>query len=399
MDVLAALARKRSLNLFPIENRLSPRAAAALATDAVNRYPYSETPVAVYGDVTGLKDVYDHCVDLTKEFYGARHAFVQFLSGLHTMHTVLTAVTPPGGRVMVLAPEDGGHYATGTICEGFGHTVDHLPFDRRNLEIDYAGLAARVAEHPVDVIYLDYSTALRFPDARALRAAAPEAVICLDASHLLGLLPVAPETLVLDGGFDSVSGSTHKTLPGPQKGLLVTNSDAIAEQVAARIPFTASSSHSASVGSLAITLEELLPHRYDYAHQVIANARQLARELARRGFEVAGERIGWTDTHQVWVHMPEANTPHEWGRLLTHTDIRTTTVVLPSNARPGLRLGSQELTRWGMKEDDMAQVAELLARLLLRGEGSRAVASDVGRLAEAFPGVAYVEQPAPVPAG
>lgn len=192
MDVLAALQRKDSLNLFPIENRLSPRAAAALASDAVNRYPYSETPVAVYGDVTGLNDVYDYCVDLTKEFYGARHAFVQFLSGLHTMHTVLTSVTPPGGRVMVLAPEDGGHYATVTICESFGYRVDFVPFDRQRLEIDHAALAARVAKQPVDVVYLDASTVLRFPDARALRAAAPDATICLDASHLLGLLPAAP---------------------------------------------------------------------------------------------------------------------------------------------------------------------------------------------------------------
>ncbi|MEU2794537.1 serine hydroxymethyltransferase [Streptomyces sp. NPDC007100] len=394
MDVLAALQRKPSLNLFPIENRLSPRAAAALATDAVNRYPYSETPVAVYGDVSGLSAVYDYCVDLTKEFYGARHAFVQFLSGLHTMHTVLTAVAPPGGRVMVLAPEDGGHYATITICEGFGYEVEALPFDRQRLEIDHAALAARVAERPVDVIYLDASSTLRFPDARALRAAAPDALICLDASHLLGLLPAAPQTLVLDGGFDSISGSTHKTLPGPQKGLLVTNSDSIAEKMAARIPFTASSSHSASVGSLAITLEELLPHRAEYAHQVIANARRLARELAERGFDVAGEQFGYTDTHQVWVHLPEANTPHEWGRLLTQTDIRTTTVVLPSSARSGLRLGTQELTRWGMKEDDMAQVAELLARLLLRAEDSGKVAADVAELALAFPGVAYAGQSA-----
>ncbi|MET8451524.1 serine hydroxymethyltransferase [Streptomyces sp. NPDC005209] len=399
MDVLATLRRKDSLNLFPIENRLSPRAAAALASDAVNRYPYSETPVAVYGDVTGLNDVYDYCVDLTKEFYGARHAFVQFLSGLHTMHTVLTALTPPGGRVMVLAPEDGGHYATVTICEGFGHQVDFVPFDRQRLEIDHAALAARVAKQPVDVIYLDASTALRFPDARALRAAAPDATICLDASHLLGLLPAAPDTLVLDGGFDSISGSTHKTLPGPQKGLLVTNSDALAEKVGARIPFTASSSHSASVGSLAITLEELLPHRVEYARQIIANARRLAHELVERGFDVAGAHFGYTDTHQVWVHLPEDSTPHAWGRLLTSSDIRTTTVVLPSNARSGLRLGTQELTRWGMKEDDMTAVAELLARLLLRGEDSAKVAADVADLARAFPGVAYAEQSAPVAVG
>ncbi|MFI8459484.1 serine hydroxymethyltransferase [Kitasatospora sp. NPDC085464] len=396
MDVLATLERKHSLNLFPIENRLSPRAAAALASDAVNRYPYSETDVAVYGDVSDLNAVYDHCVSLTKEFYGARHAYVQFLSGLHTMHTVLTAVTPPGGRVMVIAPEDGGHYATVTICQGFGYRVEYVPFDRQNLEIDYTALAERTAEHPADVIYLDASTVLRMPDARALRAAAPGAVLCLDASHLLGLLPAAPGTLVLDGGFDSISGSTHKTLPGPQKGLLVTNSDAIAEQVGARIPFTASSSHSASVGSLAITLEELLPHRGDYARQVIANARELARQLAARGFDVAGEAFGFTDTHQVWVHHPGGNTPHEWGRLLTATDIRTTTVVLPSTASSGLRLGTQELTRWGMTEDDMTTVAELLARLLLRGEQSRSVAADVRDLARSFPGVAFADRPAPL---
>ncbi|MDX3246938.1 serine hydroxymethyltransferase [Streptomyces sp. ME18-1-4] len=398
MDVLATLRQKPSLNLFPIENRLSPRALEALATDANNRYPYSETPVAVYGDVTGLNDVYEYCVELTKRFYGARHGFVNFLSGLHTMHTVITAVARPGDRVMLLAPEDGGHYATDTICAGYGYEREFLPFDRAAMEIDYAKLAVRVVERPVDLIYLDASSTLRFPDARALRAAAPDALICLDASHLLGLLPVAPQTLVLDGGFDSISGSTHKTLPGPQKGLLVTNSDTMADKVAARIPYTASSSHSANVGALAVTLEELLPHRAAYAQQVIANARALGRELAGRGFDVAGASFGHTDTHQVWVHFPEGNTPHEWGRTLTAAAIRTTTVVLPSNAQPGLRLGTQELTRWGMREQDMSAVAELLARLLLRGESIESVTGDVAELALSFPGVAFAGALEPVTA-
>jgi glycine/serine hydroxymethyltransferase len=93
--------------------------------------------------------------------------------------------------------------------------------------------------------------------------------------------------------------------------------------------------------------------------------------------------------------MPASNTPHDWGRLLTRADIRSTTVVLPSNARSGLRLGTQELTRWGMKEQDMEVVADLMARLLLRGEDLRAVAADVSELAAAFPGVAYATQPEP----
>lgn len=91
---------------------MSPRALAALATDASNRYPCSETPVAVYGDVSGLNGVYAYCAELTRRFHGARHAFVKFLSGLHTMRTVITAVARPGDRVMTPAPEDGGHYAT-----------------------------------------------------------------------------------------------------------------------------------------------------------------------------------------------------------------------------------------------------------------------------------------------
>jgi glycine hydroxymethyltransferase len=397
MDILAALRQKPSLNLFPIENRLSPRALAALATDANNRYPYSETPVAVYGDVSGLNDVYTYCTELTRRYYGARHAFVNFLSGLHTMHTVITAVAGPGNHVMTLAPEDGGHYATHTICQGYGYDCEFLPFDRDALEIDYAKLAARVAERPVDLIYLDASTTLRFPDARALRAAAPDALICLDASHLLGLLPVAPQTLVLDGGFDSISGSTHKTMPGPQKGLFVTNSDMMAEKIAARIPFTASSSHSANIGALAITLEELLPHRTAYANQIVANARALAAELVGHGFDVAGDpSYGYTETHQVWVQFPEGNTPHEWGRALTAADIRTTTVVLPSNARSGLRFGTQELTRWGMKESDMGVVAELIARVLLRGEDPESVARDAAELAGCYPGVAFAGELEPV---
>ncbi|WP_328936922.1 serine hydroxymethyltransferase [Streptomyces tauricus] len=396
MDVLATLRRQPSLNLFPIENRLSPRALEALSSDANNRYPYSETDVAVYGDVTGLNDVFTYCTDLTKQFYGARHAYVNFLSGLHTMHTVITAVATAGDRVMVLAPEDGGHYATATICRGYGHEVDFLPFDRGTLEIDYAKLATTVAERPVDLIYLDASSMLRFPDARALRAAAPDALICLDASHLLGLLPVAPQTLVLDGGFDSISGSTHKTMPGPQKGLLVTNSDRMAELVGARIPFTASSSHSASVGSLAITLEELMPHRTAYAQQVIDNARALGTQLASRGFDVAGKDFGYSETHQVWVHLPEGHTTHQWGRTLTAAGIRSTTVQLPSTGRPGLRLGTQELTRWGMRESDMSVVADLLARLLLRGEAVKEIAEDVSTLALSYPGVAFAGPLAPL---
>jgi glycine/serine hydroxymethyltransferase len=388
MDILASLQAQKSLNLFPTENRMSRRALAALSSDAVNRYPLAEGPGYFYGDVLGLEDVYARCVELASEYFSARHAFVPFLSGLHTMHSVLTAVCEPGAHVAIMDPTGGGHYATQAICEGFGYRVSHLPFDRDTCAIDERALGRMAGADAPDVVYLDASTILRVPDARMLRRLLPDSLICLDASHILGILPALGDAVSLTW-LDSISGSTHKTLPGPQKGLLVTDRDDFAEKVAARLPFAVSSGHSGSVGALAITLEEMMPHRADYARAVVANARELAGELAARGFDVAGAEFGYTDTHQVWVQPPRDLPPTEWGRSMQRAGIRSTTVLLPSSGKPGLRLGVQELTRSGAQGADMARVADLLEQLLIRGRTPESVRPEVGAFASEFSGLAF----------
>lgn len=389
MDLLDALTGRPSLNMFPTENRMSPRALAALATDATNRYPMSEGPDYFYGDVMGLAEVYARCEDLVREFFGTRHALVPFLSGLHTMHSVLTALCSPGDHLLIMDPTCGGHYATGPICEGYGYTYEYLPFDRSSCMIDTEALAKMVARRPPHLVYLDASTTVRMPRARELREAVPDARICLDASHILGLLPAAPLTLLLDGTLDSVSGSTHKKFPGPQKGILVTNNHEVANLVAARAAFTVSSGHSSSVGALAITLAELLPERVAYAEQVIANATTLAAGLAARGFDVPGAEFGFTETHQVWVQPPESSAPKDWGKRLATAGVRSTTVVLPSSGRSGLRLGVQELTRMGMGADAMEAVASILGRVLVEGADPDVVGAQVTSLVADYQQVCF----------
>ncbi|MFI7003457.1 hypothetical protein [Nocardia sp. NPDC050175] len=389
MDIQSLLNARESLNLFPTENKMSARALTALASDAANRYPLLDLPEIFLGDVMGLEQVRDECVDLAREFFGAKHAFVPFLSGLQTMHSVLSILGHAGCRVLIMSPACGGHYATGPICEQYGYTYAYIPFDRSTLLIDIGALSQAVSEFKPHLIYLDISSAIRLPRSRDIRAAAPDAVICLDASHILGLLPAAPETLVLDGVLNVCSGSTHKTFPGPQKGLLITDDDAVAQTLSTRLPFSVSSTHMGNVGALAITLEELMPHRMRYAEDIMANAKFLASCLAASGFEVSGQEFGFTETHQVWVEMPTELPLSEWGKRLAAANIRSTTVMLPSSGRPGLRLGVQELTRIGMGRDQMGSVSELLSSILLKNSEPTSLRSEVARVVNQFPGVCY----------
>jgi glycine hydroxymethyltransferase len=388
-DLLAELTRPlTTLNLFPTENRLSPKAQEVLGSHLVSRYPGSSGDGFLYGDPSGLDRLYAECERLCREYFEARHAFVPFLSGLHAMQSVLTTVCRAGDRVLVMDPGRGGHYATETICRDLGLEVDYVPFDGDTLLIDTERLARLASARRPHFVYLDLSTSLRQPRPAEIRAAVgPEPVLCLDASHLLGLLPGCLDLAELWRSVDLVSASTHKTFPGPQKAVVLTGSDRMAERVAGRVPFRVSNAHSNSVAALAVTLAELLPSRAAYARAVTGNAGALAEALSDRGFEVVGKSFGHTETHQVWVLPPAGQDALGWGRRLIAAGVRATVVNLPSHQLPGLRLGVQELTRMGMDRTAMVVVADLLTAAVRGTATPESTRAAVAELVAGFPTV------------
>ncbi|MER7755172.1 serine hydroxymethyltransferase [Kitasatospora sp. NPDC097643] len=376
-----------TLNLFPTENLLSPAALRALGSELGARYPGSEGEVFHYGDPYQLADLYALCAGLTGEYFEVRHAFVNLLSGLHAMQSMLTTFCKAGDRVLVMDPDGGGHYATARICHDLGYRVGHVPVDRTSLRIDTDRLAEAAAADPPNFVYLDLSTLLRLPRPAELRAAiGPDALLCLDASHILGLLPSAYGS-ELWRDVDLCSASTHKTFPGPQKAVLLTDRDDLAQRLDETLPFRVSSGHTGSVAALAVTLEELMDARGAYGRQIVANARAFAQSLAEEGLDVAGAGFGYTETHQVWV-APPPGLPHaEWGRRLLDAGVRSTTVPLPSHGRPGLRLGLQELTRAGAREDDARAAARLVARIVTGRLDPARGRQETGEFLAGLPGV------------
>lgn len=305
---------------------------------------------------------------------------------------VLLGACTRGDGFVHFAHRDGGHFALETLAEAAGIEIFHFPVAADTLQVDPDRLAALVAAHPnIKVAILDQSFKLRWQPLPQIRAALPaDVLLSYDASHDGGLIAggVLPQPLA--EGADIIHGNTHKTIPGPQKAYIAfRDADSphlqpISDWI---FPHLQSNSHAELVVPLLVAFAELSVHGQAYAAQVVANARALAESLCRLGFHVSGESFGFTETHQVHI---VSGTAAEALRLvadvLPRAGIRTNNIEIPgSDGRHGLRLGVQALTRRGLREDDMAVVAHLLRRVILRHEDPAPVRNDVARFLSDHP--------------
>jgi glycine hydroxymethyltransferase len=186
-------------------------------------------------------------------------------------------------------------------------------------------------------------------------------------------------------GVDVMTGSTHKTLPGPQGGI-VLSWDRYSENIKrATFPGNVSNHHLHHVAGKAVAFAEMLAFGEAYAGEVISNAKALAESLHTKGVSVLGEKLGFTQSHQVLVDVTRQGDGGTLEKKLEAANIIANRNMIPSDIKAGrhfdhpggLRFGVQELTRLGMKKDEMDRVGELIAKVVVKGEDSVSVASEV----------------------
>lgn len=390
--VLGMMQGPPSLNLFPTENRMSTLAMRALSSDAVHRYPFSEDSDSYYGDTGQLTEMSKNCAALAAEYFEAEHALVEGLSGLNIMHWILNSLLKRGDTVLIMDPTCGGHYATQKICEDFGFKTAFIPFNRRTLDIDIDKLEQVAKEHKPELMYIDSSTLITIPDIPSIRnAVGTKTRICLDASQILAFVPLDTLKIGMSSGLDILNGSTHKSFPGPQKGLVLVNDANVKKALCDRLPYEISSAHPNSIGALAITLLELMPHKKTYPKDIRNNAKALSAHLVDLGFHVPGEHIGFTDTQQIWIEPFAEVSAHAWADQLRKANVRTTVVPLPSTGKPGLRIGVQELTRMGMSTNIMKDVAQILYDCLVAKKAPAKLKGKIANICDSFSEVQYTQ--------
>jgi glycine hydroxymethyltransferase len=314
--------------------------------------------------------------------------------------------------MMALPIPDGGHIShakkalNGTAGAVHGLKVRYFEYDEKEFNIDVDKSIKRIRrmikKGKAVTLLMFGASVFPFPHpVKDFRDIADEmgAFISYDGAHVAGLIAGGFFQDPLREGADVLSMSTHKTLPGPQGGLVVSwekYSDRIKK---ATFPGLTSNHHLNAVAGKAIAFAEVLKYGKEYASQIIANARALGQALCEEGFNVLAEHKGFTESHTIMIDV--SGTPLKNGRAceeaLESANIIANRNLLPWDIREGrnylapggIRLGTSEVTRIGMKESDMKEIASLMKRVVMNQDDPKTVRRDVEEFRQSFKKVRY----------
>lgn len=381
MDIKKIVAQIRAdeqkdttfLHLTSNEPFVSKTAKAFASSPLADRYYIdgSEDGMVDLGAFTtlglpGVEAIVDAAEAAAKEMLGAAEVNLNCLSGVHAMMCAILSVTEPGDTVMTVHADHGGHFATQGILERIGRKHVSTSYNFETLSFDAAGIAETFKKSGAKAFYMDVSYYLNPHNLREIRAALGKGpIIIYDASHTMGLIMGQQFQSPLKEGADVVCANTHKTLPGPQKGMIAFGDAALGKKANQIINgYLYSSSHTASMIALSTTILEMKAFGQDFAKQIIANSNALGEGLARRGYHVRKANTGrWSENHQVHLMTEKVGNYKELWRRLYRNNINVN-FDGPNILNQGafIRLGTQEITRRGMKEADMERIADFLQR-------------------------------------
>jgi glycine hydroxymethyltransferase len=389
-----------AIPLIASENLLSPYAKELLISDFNSRYAEGLPGERYYEGNEQVDEVERRCLDLARRVFRCSFADVRPISGTVANLAVLKAFAEPGELIGTSRLADGAHISSASFgAFGLrGAKPVYYAWDPERMTIDVPRTREILRAVRPKLCLFGLSLFLFPLPVDELRGTLEEigAKGWYDAAHVLGLIAGGVFQDPLREGCCVVSASTHKTLPGPQHGILLGEGlepDAARRLQSGAFPGVTSNHHLNAMAALTVSLAEQVEFGHDYAAQVVANARALGQALHDKGFDVLAADLGFTRSHTLAVRVEQEGGGEEVAKRLAASGIISNKNLLPGDKSPkhpgGIRLGTPEVTRVGMKEAEMARIAELFDDLLHRGRAPDEVRAAAAELKRGFTTIRY----------
>ena len=399
-----------SIPLIASENIPSPAVREAVASDFGNRYAEGWPGERVYAGCVKIDEVEVECMRLARELFRAEFADVRPISGVVANLAVYSAFSEPGDVMLAPSIPAGGHIShgkrehAGTAGLVHGLQVEFYPFDAQEMTIDVDKTKKRVREladaKRAPKIAMFGGSLFLFP--HPVRELAEflggfGTHINYDAAHVAGLIAGGRFQDPLREGAETMTMSTHKTLFGPQGGLVLGSHGHEEPIKRAVFPGLTSSHHINNMAGKAVAFAEALEFGKKYAAQVIKNAKELAQALSSQGFKVLCESKGFTESHQIALDVREYSDGGLVEADLEKANIIVNRQLIPGDIKAGrnylhpggIRLGVSEVTRLGMKKSEMQEIASLMRQTIIDKKEPRRILAKVRSLRKEYQRVRF----------
>jgi glycine hydroxymethyltransferase len=399
-----------SIPLIASENVPSPAVREAAISDFANRYAEGWPGERVYAGCTYIDKVEFKCIELAKKLFRAEFVDVRPISGVVANLSIYSAFTDPGDIMLAQSIPSGGHIShgkkehAGTAGLVHGLDIEFYPFDAEEMSLDVDKTKQKVVELEkagrLPKLAMFGGSVFLFPHpvkelADFLKGY--KMFVNYDGAHVAGLIAGGQFQDPLREGADAMTMSTHKTLFGPQGGMIVSFEKYAEKIKRATFPGVTSNHHLHHVAGKAIAFAEMIEFGKKYASQVIKNAKTLAQALNSFGFGVLGEKRGFTESHQIVMNVLSFGDGGAIEADLEKANIIVNRQLIPGDIKAGrnyfhpggIRLGVAELTRLGMRDSEMKQVAEFIKKVVVDKKDKKKVASEVKSFRKDYQKVHY----------
>ena len=376
------LSRQREkLEMIASENIVSTAVMQAQGSILTNKYAEGYPGKRYYGGCEYVDIVEQLAIDRAKKLFGAEYANVQPHSGAQANTAVYFALLEPGDTILGMNLTDGGHLTHGSPVNISGKYFKIIPYgvDKETERIDYDELERLAKEHQPKLIVGGASAYSRIIDFERMAQIAKSvgAYFMVDMAHIAGLVAAGLHPSPVPYA-DVVTTTTHKTLKGPRGGLILCRDAEFGKQFNKAIfPGIQGGPLMHVVAAKAVAFKEALSDEFKvYQQQVLDNAKALSDELVKKGFRIVS---GGTDNHLMLVDLRSKNiTGKEAQFLLDEIGITANRNTIPFEplspfVTSGIRLGTPALTTRGLKEEDIREVADIIADVIENREDSAVI--------------------------